>query len=356
MKNKVFIIWLSSLLLMSCDGIDEDVVSVDEIINLEIYDEDGHTVITEAIGNGESVVVLKAQIPENTDSKYRTVTFRATDDATFLGLGENNDTEIVNNEGVATAFLKIPLDDKPIFISAEVSDGTNVYKSKKTLNLIGVEEIISLNVLDQNGNTIENPIRADGFSLIQLQAIVNYGQDNFNVVTFEKSAGTFLNVNNNAQVSLSDNHIAAIDFRMPLIVDRIYFSAKVGESTVYFDSNFIDPIRSYPDQIIIEPQTLTMPLDGGNLINIYLIKSQGQVSVGTEVGLEAFQILNGEEVSVGRFTGLETALTDVNGKVIVEFKSDTNDIDPDLPITIRVISQNDNGDPIQEVVNVEIEL
>ncbi len=346
------------LLLAFCSAcVNDDSVADDEIIKLEVFDFEGLTLITDAVmGDGETILTIRATIPEDSDANSRTVTFRASNNAMFQGVDASLDTDIAGEDGIAEVKLRMPLDDNPVFVSASITKGDNTYTSESSIELFGVGDIVSLELIDAVNNPINDPQRADGQSLITLKATVNFNQDEFNNVTFEKSAGEFQSVSGDNAIQMTDeNHTATIDLKLPNQVERLYLSAKVGTSTLYFEEVELDLLRAFPDQIIIEPNTLSMQEDATNVIQVFLNRNFGQVSEDTPATFEAFQLINGTEVEVGRFTGLDGAQTNADGQITVDFKTDTDDFDFGLPVIIRVTSQNDDGDPVQSSISITLD-
>jgi len=353
MKKAGLLIFLL-VCVVSCGELD-DTVNPDEIIKLKVFNFEGTTEISEAIGDGESIVTLRATIPANSDENSRTVTFQASNNAEFQGVGSSLHTDVAGSDGIAEAKLRMPLDDNPVFVSASITKGSHTYKSEGSIVLMGVDEIVSLELLDSDQNPINSPQRADGQTLITLEATVLFNQEEFDQVTFEKSAGVFQSVSgDNAIKDTDEQNMASVDLRLPTVVGRIYLLAKVGSGTIYFEEIELDLIRAYPDQIIIEPNSLTMGEDATNVIHVYLNRNSGEVSQETPATFESFQIVNGAEVQAGRFTGLDGAQTNADGQITVNFKTDTDNFDFSLPVIIRVTSQNDNGDTVQSSISISL--
>lgn len=340
--------------LISCNGIDQEIVPEEDIIELKVLNFLGDTEITEPlIGDGETVVTLRAIIPA--ESAQRTITFRASNGATFVGIGENESTDLTNTEGVAETKLKLPLSGNPVYLSAEVTEGENTYTSEKIIELIHLDNLITFELSDSEGNALPDIIRADGDFLINLKATVNYNQDEFNQVAFESSNGEFQSLSNeNATVSIDQNNVASIDLKVPNVAERLYLRAKVGSNSVYFMDKNIDLLKAYPDHIIVEPEKILMQENDSNSIDIFLTRENGHVSKDVEAIPFAFQIINGEEEEVGRFTGLENSATDLEGKINITFKTDTGNFDNTLPIHIRVSARNDNNEILQTEVSINL--
>jgi hypothetical protein len=354
MKKEYFIAFLCIVSLISCNGIDQEIVPEEDIIELKVLNFLGDTEISEPlIGDGETIITLRAIIPA--ESAQRTITFKASNGATFVGIGENESTDLTNSEGIAETNLKLPLSGNPVYLSAEVTEGENTYISEKIIELIHVNNLISFELFDSEGNALPDIIRADGNFLINLKATVHFNQNEFNLVTFENSNGEFQNLSNeNAQVNIDENNIASIDLKVPKVAERLYLKAKIGSNSIYFKEENIDLSKAFPDNIFIEPEKILMQENDSNSLDIFLTRENGYVSQDVEAIPFAFQIINGQEQEVGRFTGLENSATDLEGKINVTFKTDTGNFDNTLPIHIRVSARNDNNETLLTEVMINL--
>ena len=128
------------------------------------------------------------------------ITFSALDeDGTPVpGFNNANPTVMVNNVGLAETSFELPLSDtdKELFFNASVTamvDGNNktFVSNQMVLSLIGVKDIVSLALFDQNGEPLgeDGSVMADGTSLIQLEARVFVSLDEFEEITFTTTTG-----------------------------------------------------------------------------------------------------------------------------------------------------------------------
>ncbi len=220
---------------------------------------------------------------------------------------------------------------------------------------ISLDEIIKLEILDIENNVITESI-GDGETLVVLKATIpsNHSSE-FNQVTFNKSDGEFLGIEG-SQTSrpVDENGNAFIYVKVPNVVEQLFFSAQITANNInYTSEKNISLKRANPDYIIIEPNSVSIAIGNSVTINSYLLRNIGKVSEDTMAEFFAFQLVNGEETEVGRFTGL-TNRTDLDGKIIVTFHSDTGDIDTAQPVIIQVKSKNDLGETIEETVAITI--
>ena len=342
MKTRLVLILLCLLALYSCNGIDQETINQDDIIRIIILDANGIE-ISDAIGDGETIITLEAKIPSNADDDFQTVTF-ASSAGEFVGVGNTSSQVNVNEEGIARAFLKLPLDDGELFLSAQVGANSNLFKAESSITLMSVNEVIKLRFLDLSGAELNEIPRGDGTTIIQLEGSILVNQDQLSSIKFTSSTGTFQVTNQTEQQKNTDNEGKAIvNFIIPQSEGPVFFTATTISTPSYVDENNLVFERAYPDNLFVEPSSITMNTTDPNGIMVFLSRNTGHVSVGTSVNFEAFQILSGAETPVGRFTGLANAVTNSQEQITVNFYADTGDIDLSLPVKIRVSAINDNG-------------
>ncbi|WP_132065859.1 hypothetical protein [Aquimarina spinulae] len=347
--TKINIFLFYCFLFLSCNGIDSETFSPDEIIKLEVLDFDETQTIDEALGDGETIIKLKAKIPSN--SAFKTVKFESTG-GTFTLTGTMSHEKTVDSEGYSQVNLRLPLDNQLVSLTAYINNDNETFSSTKSIDLIGVDEVVTLSLLNNMANTITDPIRADGVTIVKLKATINHNRNVFNQVTFTTSMG---DLQGTSPVNTDEQNNAYIDVIVPKSVQKLYFSARVGSSNNYFDNKELILVPSHPDFILIEPSMVSMPLNSSNPIDIFLKKNIGFVSLNSTISIRSYQISDdNSEVEVGRFTGLSNASSDSNGLIKVVFKTDTNDINDSKSIFIEVISTNDFGEPINSTIEINI--
>lgn len=342
-RNLCFIL-LVCFLPTACHD-DDKPVSNDDIIKLRIYNAAGEE-ISEIIGDGQTVITLEVTIPKNAGDSYSTVTFKKSA-GEFIGSSDDNIVKPIDNDGKARVNLKVPLSGEPVFISAEIGNGNTLFIDEEILHLTNPGQVIKLEVLNVEGQELNGGIKADGMTILLLKATILTNTQEFNQIKFTTSNGSFQNNNSQETTKNTNNlHEAIVSLKVPKDVGPLYFSSAVGSDGQYFDEQSLILERARPDALIIEPAVITMSATQGNLITVSMIRNEGFVSTGTSATFKAFQHIGGNEVEIGRFTGLGNAVCDANGKIAVTFYADTNDITEDIPITIRVTAEKDDGTPI----------
>lgn len=328
--------------------------SNDEIINLQILNTN-NLEIDSAIGDGTTLIRLHAQIPAHAVDDFKMITFKSTD-GNFFGTNDKMIPIRANVEGIAVTSLVLPLNSGNLFLTAEVGEAENLYKAKKTITLVAVDQVIDLNFKTLQGEPLIEVPRADGTSIFQLEGTVLVDQDNLNSITFNASKGVFQATDKGSESkNTNEDGIAIVNYIVPRTVGPVFHTAKTGSSPQYVSESNLTFERANADEIILEPTTINMNVSSGNVMTVFLLRNQGKVSLETGVEYLAFQNINNEEVTVGRFTGLSTAFSNEDGKVTtVSFYGDTGDVNFQLPVTIRVTTITDAGDTISTAVNVTV--
>lgn len=348
----IFLIGLFGFAYTSCQS--DDPVPNDEIINLKVFNESNEE-ISQAVGDGEGIITLEVTIPDNAGDSYKTVTFKKSA-GQFIGSADATIVKPIDNDGKARVDLKLPLGNEPLLLSAEIgSSTTKLFIDEEVISLISIDQIIKLSALDAQGQAISGTIRADGSTILLLKATVLNNTTAFNQIVFNASNGVFQS-NNSLQVTKGTNseHEVIVSYKVPKDVGPLFFSAAVGANSQYYDELNLTLERAHADALIIEPSLVSMDAVQGNSLKVYLTRNVGYVSTGTPATFQAFQSIDGAEVNVGRFTGLATAATNVNGEITITFYADTNDITEEIPVTIRVTTQTDTGIEIVKEINLEV--
>ena len=340
--------------IFSCNGINEDLIAPEDIISLKILDSSGSE-ITEKIGNGSDLIILQAQVWSDLDDEFRTVTFKSSE-GDFEGISTNAAAVMADNLGIAQTMLRLPLKSGELFLSAEIKGKEEViYSSEKTINLSSVDNVISLNFKTLDGQMLSDIPRADGTTIFQVEGQVLVNTDDLNSITFNASNGEFQQTGTTEiQKNKSEDSFALVSYKVPQGVGPVFFSAKTGSSLQYVSEDNLVFERAHAEEIFIEPATLNMNSSSGNIISAFLTRISGKVSLETRVEYEAFQLINDEEVPVGRFTGASSAVSDSNGEVTATFFADTGDVDFLLPVTIRVSTSTDSNGTISTVLDINV--
>jgi hypothetical protein len=358
MKNLTNFISISFLflLIVACDGIKKELINLEDIISLTILDKDNDPLQDISVkGDGETLIVLRAQIPENTDSKLKIVTF-STSGGVFVEVSGNKGMVSANSNGVAEIKLKVPLNNTEIFVSAQVTDGSETFTDEKKINLEDVGHIITLNFKNIQDENLVNIPRADGVSIIKLQGNILFNKKALTSIIFNATDGVFLEKNKKTETKNTDiNGKAIVNYIVPQTPGAVFFSSKTDETGKYVDDKELLFQRAHGDNIIIEPQNTLMDTINSNTIKVFLKRDIGKVSIGTYISFYSYQIINGSETMVGRFTGLNEAKSDAKGLVSVNFIADTQDFDKKLPIFIKASTSKDDSTVIFEQIEIKID-
>lgn len=347
------IAFLLLLIAFSSACVDDDPVTNNEIIKLVILNEQGEE-LDEAIGNGTDLITLRAELPDDVGEQFGTVSFKTTS-GTFFGTTETSVQERVNAEGVAEVLLTLPLDSGDLFLTASIGSDTNAYSAQQTISLIGVDAVLNLHFKTLDGTTLITIPRADGTTLFNVESQVLADRENLNTVSFTATQGIFIETNNSsAMKSTNTEGTAQAGYKVPQQVGAVFFTATTGSNTQYRSEANLEFARAYADEIFVEPANLNMNTAMGNVINTFLVRDIGKVSLETRVDFEAFQLVDNTEIPVGRFTGLSLVKTDANGRAFATFFADTGDIDTNLPVTLRVSTLNDDGIIVSATIDIVV--
>lgn len=282
--------------------------------------------------DNQSIIKLKATIPPNNSGEIRTVTFIASQGAgQFKGTGF---TIMANQDGIALTNLEVGGTAGVYFFAAEVKIGDRIYRTAdipvRYYAVPAIEKIFL---------TVDNPSpQADGFSLVHVTVHTNFTKDK--TVALAANSGTFIQSSNPQSMILSLNQQgnAEIDFRISSEVKPHIISASITETPPVTIN--LSPVISYPDFLLVEPSALKIESQGSPItIRTFLRKQlpDRMVTKGIPVGFRAYQFINNQEVIVGRFNGLSTSSSAVDGSVpTVSFFADSSGIDKNYPIIIEV--------------------
>lgn len=337
-------------LFASCEDNTDALIPNNEIIELIILDPSSETELSETMGDGETSIMLRVQIPPNAAEKYKSVKFTASD-GRFIN-DSNEYSKRSNFEGITISFLTVPLKSGPLYLSAQIGENTEIFYDEKIINLVDIGNVLEFEILDNSFKHIPSNMKADGTTILSLKVRANHFVDNLGSIEFWVSDGEFIG-SGSSSIAFNTNNEAIIKYKVPQSTGEIYFTAKSSENPNIQENAGIKLERAYADHILLEPSSLFVT-ETDNTINIvtYLLRDEGLVSVGTRVEFQAFQIdSNNKEKTVGRFTGLTEAVTDEKGRISsVNFLADTGDIDFDETIFIMAYTPNDMGDVIEKIL------
>jgi hypothetical protein len=318
-------------LLVACSGLENEIVSPNDIIELTVLDAKTKEEITNPlISDGTQEVLLRVKIPKEAEGQFQTVLFKSSK-GSFQGVQNLIDKKKVNTDGVAEAFFKVPYTSERIFFSAEIDQTT--YFSEKSIEVKAKEGILILEIGDETGIYL-----ADGESKVEINAILNSISNDFEYIIFESIGGTFNSAEPaKIELRLNSNKRVKTSVTISNRPGSLYVTGKLKGFDSFSAEKVITIHRAFPDEIFIEPSSIALDSIGSTLIETYLKREIGSVSLNTKVEFSAFQLdsISKQEINVGRFTGLHNALSDDLGKVSVTFYSDQNIYSYNQPIFIK---------------------
>ena len=320
-----------AFLLAGCKA-DLDQIPQDELIRLEITSD-----TTNIKADGLRLIQLKATIPDKATEEFRNVTFQATPNSGLFQGSASGSTNIVrtDNQGIAYATFKVGTTAGTFFLAAQTGTGNKLFK---TVDIPFVVRPISF--ADKLSISADNlqPL-ADNQTLVTIQVSSDFITEK--TVKLTTNLGSFVaSGSNQYPLPLDDNGNATTQLQvsnqtLPHIISAAFNDGTSAGITLH-------PQASKPDQIVAEPSSTKVDTAGApTTIKVYLLKANAnaRVSVNTPVTYEAYQLIGANRKSVGRFTGLQTALSDATGAVpAVSFYADTKDFDGKEPVYIDIIS------------------
>ena len=329
MKKIAFLISSCIVVLFACKQYQEVEVLPNEVIQIKL-----DTTVSVFPANGSTVLPLKVMLPADVKEEFKVVTFSVSDakGGTFVGNESDNANIKVGSDGIARTYFKIGTVPGSYIISAQVKSGSIVYKANQLkIDLTG---FLASDLLAISAEQQQPP--ADGVTTFKIFIESKYPTDK--KVKLNASLGSFLNSTTAKEINVDlDNQGKGFAlFKMSNELASHVITGSFAQGAVA--TIVVNPTVSYPESIYVESTKLYVDTTGQpTVLNIFLRKGVGKVSVGRPVQLMAYQLVNGAKVNVGRFTGLANAIADGEGNVpAVSFFADTKDIDTKQSIIIEV--------------------
>lgn len=309
--------------LFSFLGCKRDVilVSQDQIIKLIVTSDTANLK-----ADGIALINLKVQLPAGFTDDFKIVTFSSsTNLGTFLSSSNsNNNIVAADANGGATTTIKVGTIPGIYYISAQVGIGANIYKTPDipiTLMPLAFKAKLTLSV----DNT--TPL-ADNLTIVNLTVTSKYETDK--TIKLISNLGNFSQSSTPTQYNLPLDGLGngTTQFQISNSMQPHTINASFADGTSATVT--LNPIISRPDTIFAEPSGLMVDTLGSPVsIKVFLFKNNtnAKVSINTLASYYAYKIVEGNQVAVGRFTGLSKALSDAEGAVSsVNFYGDTGDI------------------------------
>jgi|GEM_PF-1482887 len=320
------------LALAGCKA-DLEQVAQDNIIKLEVT-----TDTTNLKADGLALIKLKATIPGDALDDYRNITFQASPGAGSFQSSATASTNIikVDNQGIATATFKVSTAPGTYYFAAQTGTGAKLYKTPDipfVLRPLSFTDKLTLRADNMQ------PL-ADNQTLVTLMVTSDFVTDK--TIKLTTNLGSFVASSTPTQYSLplDDNGNGTTQLMVTNQVLPHIINASFADNTSA--SITLNPVPSRPDTLVAEPSSAKVDTAGAaTTITVYLLKTNtnARVSVNTPATYAAYQLTGTIRKTVGRFTGLQTAFSDPNGKVApVNFYADTKDIDATQPVYIDVTS------------------
>ena len=220
---------------------------------------------------------------------------------------------------------------------------------------ISQDEIIRLDLIP------EVDLRADGRVITLRATIAQNAKQEFRSITFEKSNGLFLGVDGDISTVVANTEgIAEIAWQLPLSVQTTFLRARTGEanSENYEAPKAVELDFSYPDSLILEPQTRLVSASAPSsslILNTLLVKQSFRPSAGIGLNYRAQQAdSSGTLHSIGQFLNPSSALSNEEAEVQVTYEVLEEEYFSLFPIELIVSSRNDAGEEITSSVSIQV--
>lgn len=335
---------LSVIIIAGCKQ-DTIQVSQDKIIQLLVTSD-----TTGIKADGQSVISLKATIPGNATEDFRNVTFIAsTALGTFAGSASSaNNVVRASSDGIAETSIKVGTTPGTFYISAQVGSGAQLYKTKDIT--ITVHPLSFADKLKLSADNLQ-PV-ADGESLVTLTVTSHFETEK--TIKLTTNLGVFAQSStlNQYNLPLDDNGNGSTIFQISSQAQPHIITATFTDGTSATIT--LKPVISRPDTLLVEPSSLLLDTTGTAVVlKAFLLKtnSNAKVSIGTAVTYRAYQVTSTGKKTVGRFTGINAAISDLSGNIpAVNFYGDTKDFDKKLPIIVEAATLKNQTDSIHALV------
>jgi hypothetical protein len=336
--------------LIACKEEVLEPIAPEEVIFLEV--------VSDTVGlraDGKSLLHIRSGIAPGAKGSFRTVVFTVSAGlGQFQGISTGTTQSVsVDEKGQAEAIIKVSTLPGTYYITAQIKEGDNVLYTAQEV-AVTLSPIPSTQKLTLIADNTQPP--ADNTTTILLSVTHQFGADKTIKLTTDQ--GFFVNSSNTKEITLNLDDIgkATTLYRISnRVVNHIIQGTLPSNITT---SLVIQPTPSLPDQLILEPSVSVVDTAGSNIeLTVFLRKQNSgeKVSMNTAATFAAFQIINGMEQSVGRFTGTAQAVSDGQGKIGgVKFYADAGNVRKDLPIGLRVTVSKDGGGQLMQEIFVQV--
>lgn len=350
---------LSILLLLlaytisSCE--DEDLfapiknANLEDIIETKITYFDSTLVNTDTILAGSTLRIKTQLVPEEVESEFSEVTFLVVD-------ALNSDTKIfeqkksidINND--AEVIFRLPIKSRDILITASIGSGVK-YTTENYLQVRPIDGLIKADFESQT--TTNQPILADGTSTVALNLSLStsVGAQMLSISQENPSCRT---LSGSGEVTLNDQEIKKVRYSLPQTPGVACVEVTIDGSTEYTEVTTLEIDTAFADRLAIEATLFRQDSTATNTITVFPRRNTGKVSIGLPLTFAAYQMIGGQRVDVGRFLGINDAITKADEKNQVSFLLDNGAPDPAVPITIEATMQGGGSAGPDLVARTEI--
>ncbi|MDF1699316.1 MAG: hypothetical protein P1U56_25915 [Saprospiraceae bacterium] len=308
---------------------------------------------TDLKANGTDVITIHCNINKNLvlDKEYKLSLQHNVIGGKFLNTTDSNSILETLTQHANTYQLKVGLTPGNYDVTVKIEELGISTNKQVAVRKLDPAEVITIDEFDTNN------ILADGASIINGKLTI----DNTTLTKIKMSStGGSLLLSDLNNVVLNSNNKLDFDYKMGTGVEMNKITFTVPHPTPIEHIIEFMPMRSYPDDIFMELNHYIIDSMALNTtvvdVSVSTRKTNGMVSTGTPVTLEAFQVIDSKEEEVGQFENDYDAKTDTNGDVkgikfrpLIHTLENTNDI-----IFIRATVLNQTQDSISTISEILI--
>ncbi|MGA0556484.1 hypothetical protein ACO2Q8_07530 [Larkinella sp. VNQ87] len=313
------------------------------------------TVPANALADGRTAYRFTAKVSPSVSEEYKTITFRSTggqfassDSATLYSVR-------VNEKGEASTDWIVPATGGDYYVSALVGNGSGAYQDMVKVTLatsIPLTDSITIAI------TGSDTVRANGQTILKINLKSNNPVIRQLVVSNNLgilSDGTaFPTAEAPLQVQLDQSGQGELYLRVGNRVDPYFIRAYLPNNPNAFKLFTFTPLRAYPDNIFVEPDSSFVLPNSQTPVAIYLVRNTGTVSIGTRIDYEVYQDIDGVKKNYSLLKNVANNFTDESGKAAVVFVADTSVVDRRKPVFLKASSFNDKGQAISKEIILKV--
>lgn len=322
-----------------------------------------------AEADGRSAYRFTANISPLAGENYKTITFRCSGGTFADSDSATLQTVRANERGEAVSDWIVPQTGGEYYVSASIGGGNSTFEDRvkvvlkdtipDTIPVVvvpppvpDVPDTITIAVLGSD------TVRANGVSLLRINlALLNSTEKQLQV---SNSAGTLSDGTTVATalkpvtIQLDSNRRGEAFLRVGNRVEPYFIRANSVANPTTFRLISFTPLRANPDRLFLEADSTYLQPNSQTIINVFLTRNTGQVSINTPIEFEAYQDIDSVRRSLPLLKNIANGFSNEQGRASVVFVADTNVATRAKPVIIRASAVNDRGQAISKEITVQL--